>query len=125
LYFPISLYIITAVYLYSYSQGGFIMQLIIGNPYTSAHTQSDKEDATGNENHEPILTRFGDAVDVRRRGALRISRFAGTQPRTEEVPAVVRIWLADQCKELTTHQARALAEQLLAAATLAESQNCH
>jgi hypothetical protein len=100
------------------------MQLIIANPYATAQTDSLKEDATA-ENHEPILTRFGDAVDVRRRGALRLSRFAGTQPRTEELPAVVRIWLADQCKELTTHQARALAEQLLAAASLADSQNCH
>lgn len=101
------------------------MQLIIGNPYITAQNESLKEDAISTENHEPILTRFGDAVDVRRRGALRLSRFAGTQPRTEELPAVVRIWMADQCRELTTHQARALAEQLLAAATLADSQNCH
>lgn len=99
------------------------MQLIIDNPYTAS--QSLEEHSATTENHEPILTRFGDAVDVRRRGALRLSRFAGTQPRTEEVPAVVRVWLANQCKELTSHQARSLAEQLLAAATLADSQNCH
>jgi hypothetical protein len=101
------------------------MQLIIANPYATSQTESLKEDAATADNYEPILTRFGDAVDVRRRGALRLSRFAGTQPRTEELPAVVRIWLADQCRELTTHQARALAEQLLAAASLADSQNCH
>jgi hypothetical protein len=102
-----------------------IMQLITNNPYTEAQSQSLKEESATLDNHEPILTRFGDAVDVRRRGALRLSRFAGTRPRTEDLPAVVRIWMADQCKELTTHQARALAEQLLAAAALADSQNCH
>jgi hypothetical protein len=101
------------------------MRLVSGNPYAAVQTQSLKEDALASDSHEPILTRFGDAVDVRRRGALRLSRFAGTQPRTEDLPAVVRIWMADQCKELTTHQARALAEQLLAAAALADSQNCH
>ncbi|MGZ3159205.1 MAG: hypothetical protein ACXU7D_06670 [Burkholderiaceae bacterium] len=101
------------------------MQLIIDNPYVNAQSPTSKEESVAAENHEPILTRFGDAVDVRRRGALRLSRFAGTRPRTENLPAVVRIWMADQCKELTTHQARALAEQLLAAAILADSQNCH
>lgn len=100
------------------------MQLITTNPYEAVQSQSLKEESAA-DNHEPILTRFGDSVDVRRRGALRLSRFAGTRPRTEDVPAVVRIWMADQCKELTTHQARALAEQLLAAAALADSQNCH
>ena len=77
------------------------------------------------ENHVPILTRFGDAVDVRRRGALRIGRFAGTQARTLDTPAVVRIWSDDQCRELSAHQARALAAQLLDAALLADSQNGH
>jgi hypothetical protein len=107
------------------TKGGITMQLITTNPYITAQAQSVKEEHVVTENHEPILTRFGDAVDVRRRGALRLSRFAGTRPRTEDLPAVVRIWMADQCRELTTHQARALAEQLLAAAALADSQNCH
>jgi hypothetical protein len=101
------------------------MQLIAQNLYAATQSTSLKEERAATENHEPILTRFGDSVDVRRRGALRLSRFAGTQPRTENLPAVVRIWLADQCKELTPNQARALAEQLQAAAALADSQNCH
>jgi hypothetical protein len=104
------------------------MRLMTENQYGITQNESLKktaETAPPSDQHEPILTRFGDAVDVRRRGALRISRFAGTRPRTVDVPAVVRIWLADQCKELTAHQARALAAQLLAAASLVETQNCH
>ena len=75
--------------------------------------------------HSPILTRFGDAVDVRRRGALRLGRFAGTQARISDAPAVVRLWSDDQCRELSSHQARALAAQLLEAAMLADAQNGH
>lgn len=77
------------------------------------------------EHAAPILTRFGDAVDVRRRGALRMGRFAGTQSRTQVAPAVVRIWTEDQCRELSAHQARALAAQLLDAAILVDAQNGH
>jgi hypothetical protein len=99
------------------------MQFAATNPYSVS--QPKKESISTENAHEPILTRFGDTVDVRRRGALRLSRFAGTQPRTSDIPAVVRIWIGDQCKELTSNQARALAEQLLAGASLADSQNCH
>jgi hypothetical protein len=77
------------------------------------------------EGGKPVLTRFGDAVDVRSRGALRITRFAGSQAGLQETPAVVRLWVADQCQELSSHHARALAAQLLAAAALADSQNSH
>lgn len=75
------------------------------------------------EDHAPILTQFGDLVDVRRRGALRIMRTAGSQQRTLDAPAVVRLWHEEQCRELSVQQARALANQLLAAADLAEQQN--
>jgi len=72
------------------------------------------------------VTRFGEAVDVRKRGALRMSRFAGSQMHaTEAAPAVVRLWTDDQCQELSAHDARALAEQLLAAAAFADTQNGH
>jgi hypothetical protein len=77
------------------------------------------------EDGAPILTRFGELVDVRRRGALRMGRFAGTQTRTVAAPAVVRLWNDDQCRELSAHQARTLAAQLLAAATLVDAQNQH
>ena len=72
--------------------------------------------------HAPVLTQFGDLVDVRKRGALRIMRTAGA-PRNLETPAVVRLWHEEQCRELSAHQARALANQLLAAADLVDSQN--
>ncbi len=74
---------------------------------------------------EPILTRFGDIVDVRRRGALRIGKFAGTQARPVEAPAVIRLWEDGQCREMSAHQARVLAAQLLAAASFADAQNSH
>lgn len=74
--------------------------------------------------HAPVLTQFGDVVDVRKRGALRIMRMAGTQQGRElDTPAVVRVWHEEQCRELTAGQARALANQLLAAADLVDSQN--
>ncbi|MES2932552.1 MAG: hypothetical protein V4805_03585 [Pseudomonadota bacterium] len=72
-----------------------------------------------------LITRFGETIDVRNRGALRMSRFAGSNSEPKDAPAVVRLWTADQCRELTSHQARAIAAQLLAAATLADSQNNH
>ena len=92
---------------------------------TAVHDEVEVSSCRVYKDHNPILTRFGEAVDVRRRGALRMGRFAGSQTRTEDAPAVVRIWTADQCRELTAHQARGLAAQLLAAATLADSQNNH
>lgn len=70
-----------------------------------------------------LITRFGDMVDVRNRGAVRIGRFAGTAAAPEHAPAVVRLWYAEQCKEMSAHEARAFAAQLLAAAALADSQN--
>lgn len=73
----------------------------------------------------PPVTRFGDAIDVRNRGALKIGRFAGSQAEAQHAPAVVRLWTEQQCRELSAHQARALAAQLLAAASLADTQNSH
>lgn len=74
--------------------------------------------------HAPVLTLFGDLVDVRKRGALRIMSMAGAQQGRElDTPAVVRLWHDEQCRELSAGQARALAEQLQAAADLADSQN--
>ena len=88
--------------------------------------------AGGPESHERmvsvpprLITRFGEMVDVRNRGAVRISRFAGSTAAPQHAPAVVRLWHAEQCKEMTAHEARAFAEQLLAAAALADSQNSH
>ncbi|HYD79112.1 MAG TPA: hypothetical protein VEC06_04830 [Paucimonas sp.] len=73
-----------------------------------------------------LVTRFGDAVDVRNRGTLRMSRFAGSQRQaTEPAPAVVRLWMDEQCHELSAHEARALAAQLAAAAAFADKQNGH
>jgi len=72
------------------------------------------------------MTRFGAAVDVRHRGVLRIPRFAGGQRDAgEAAPAVVRLWANQQCQEMTVREARELAGQLIAAATLAEQQNGH
>ena len=72
----------------------------------------------------PVLTAFGDLVDVRKRGALRIMRMAGQhQGRELDTPAVVRLWHEEQCRELTAGQARALANQLLAAADMVDGQN--
>jgi hypothetical protein len=72
-----------------------------------------------------LVTRFGDAIDVRNRGTLKVTRLAGSQAQVHDAPAVVRLWTNQQCRELTAHQARMLAEQLLAAASLAELQNGH
>jgi hypothetical protein len=75
------------------------------------------------EQRTSLITRFGNSVDVRNRGALRISRFAGSQMQAQPSPAVVRLWTAEQCHEFSAHQARGIAAQLLAAADLADSQN--
>lgn len=72
-----------------------------------------------------LITRFGDMVDVRNRGVVRIGRFAGTGASPQHAPAVVRLWHAEHCKEMSAHEARAFAEQLMAAAALADSQNHH
>ncbi len=82
--------------------------------------------AAGNAGSQPLarqITRFGDLVDVRNRGAVQIRRFAGNQLQDQQAPAVVRVWHAEQCRELSTNEARAFAAQLIAAAALAESQN--
>ena len=71
----------------------------------------------------PLTTRFGKSVDVRNRGALRMSRFAGSQTQAQLAPAVVRFWTAEECHEFSPHEARGIAAQLLAAADLADSQN--
>ena len=73
--------------------------------------------------HDPVLTQFGEMVDVRKRGALRIMRLAGAPERNLETPAVVRLWHEEHCRELSSQDARRLANQLHAAADLADSQN--
>lgn len=72
---------------------------------------------------ESVRTRFGELVDVRNRGALRLARMVGIQIPGEDAPAVVRLWNGDSCRELSITEARALAEQLLGAANFAEFQN--
>jgi hypothetical protein len=74
---------------------------------------------------QALVTRFGETIDVRNRGTLKVGRFAGSHSQTQDAPAVVRIWTDDQCREFTSHQARALAAQLQAAATLVDAQNSH
>lgn len=99
---------------------------------TSAHSHSASQTAQGKEistgaPQRPI-TRFGEMVDVRNRGALRSGRFNGTGATSQtpqHSPAVVRLWHAEHCKEMSAHEARAFAAQLLAAAALADSQNNH
>ena len=65
-----------------------------------------------------LITRFGEAVDVRNRGTLRAAKSAVE-------PAVVRLWHDDQCREMNSHDARGLAAQLIAAANLTDVQNGH
>ena len=72
-----------------------------------------------------LVTRFGDEIDVRNRGALKVGRIADGRNQVQDAPAVVRIWSDDQCRELSAQQARVLAAQLLAAADLADAQNSH
>ena len=70
-----------------------------------------------------LTRRFGDTVDVRNRGALRVMRLVGIQAPGRDTPAVVRLWHGDNCRELSVHDARSLAAQLLEAAACAEQQN--
>ncbi|OGB21891.1 MAG: hypothetical protein A3I66_16230 [Burkholderiales bacterium RIFCSPLOWO2_02_FULL_57_36] len=87
------------------------------------HTSALRLTPSIGEQRTPLITRFGNSVDVRNRGALRMSRFAGSQTQSQPAPAVVRLWTAEQCHEFSAHQARGIAAQLLAAADLADSQN--
>lgn len=81
---------------------------------------------TGAQRGRPsVATRFGQTVDVRNRGSLRIVRLTGNQLPAIEAPAVVRVWTGEQCRELSAHAARALAAQLLEAASHADLQNTH
>ena len=69
------------------------------------------------------ICRFGAQIDVRKRGALRLGQSARSESARREQPAVVRIWNGEHCRELTAHEARALAAQLAAAAHYADEQN--
>ncbi len=69
------------------------------------------------------VQRFGTQIDVRNRGALRLGPSMRSAASTREQPAVVRMWHGEQCRELSAHEARALAAQLSAAALYAEQQN--
>lgn len=70
-----------------------------------------------------ISTRFGESVDVRNRGALRLARLVGIQVPELAAPAIVRLWSGETCRELTSGEARALAAQLIDAADHADAQN--
>lgn len=70
-----------------------------------------------------VAQRFGPAIDVRNRGALRLNVRTDRPVPAQEQPAVVRIWTGEQCRELSAHDARALAAQLNEAAAYAEQQN--
>jgi hypothetical protein len=87
------------------------------------HVSNLRLASSSGEQRTSLITRFGNSVDVRNRGVLRISRFAGSQMQAQPAPAVVRLWTAEQCHEFSAHQARGIAAQLLAAADLADSQN--
>lgn len=89
---------------------------------TNIHTSIRFADY-GSTYSRPVRTRFGEMVDVRNRGALRLARMVGIQIPGKEAPAVVRLWNGDSCRELSIAEARALAEQLLDAALFAEQQN--
>lgn len=82
---------------------------------------STRDSASALRQSGTMTQRFGPGVDVRKRGALRLS------PRTDraalEQPAVVRIWNGEHCRELSAHDARALAAQLTEAAAYVERQN--
>jgi hypothetical protein len=69
------------------------------------------------------VERFGAQIDVRNRGALRLNPSARGAAPAREQPAVVRMWHGEQCRELSVHEARALAAQLVAAALYADQQN--
>lgn len=80
-------------------------------------------DASPDRPRSALVRRFGHTVDVRNRGALRMLRLAGGQAPAANAPAVVRVWHGDACRELSVHDARALAAQLMEAASYAEQQN--
>ncbi len=101
------------------------MKQVINKPYPASHSVPLRLVTPVAEARKPPVTRFGEAIDVRNRGALKMGRFAGSQAAVQDAPAVVRLWTAQQCRELSSHQARALAAQLLAAALLADTQNSH
>ena len=87
----------------------------IGNPKTHRATEQFPQNR--------IATRFGPSVDVRNRGALRSIACLGSQVELSAQLAVVRIWSGESCRELSAHEARALAAQLNEAAFHAETQN--
>ena len=70
-----------------------------------------------------VARRFGAQIDVRNRGALRLSPRSDRPSERQEQPAVVRIWHGEACRELSIADARALAAQLNEAAAYAEQQN--
>ena len=70
-----------------------------------------------------LARRFGPVIDVRNRGALRFSPRSDRQGPSQDQPAVVRMWYGEQCRELSSHDARAMAAQLNEAAEYAERQN--
>jgi hypothetical protein len=98
------------------------MKTVISMPTTGAGPSRSRLLAGG---ASTLVTRFGEVVDVRNRGTLRVGRYVGDHSETRDAPAVVRMWSDDQCRELSSHEARALAAQLLAAANLADTQNGH
>ncbi len=97
---------------------------VVSQANPDVHTHAAKLSGSP-EVRKPLSTRFGDIVDVRNRGVLRLGRLVGIQVPQREAPAVVRIWSGEQCRELSSHQARILAAQLLEAANYAERQNSH
>jgi hypothetical protein len=100
-----------------------MMKQAIATPATDARLYQPRLLATAGPSS--LITRFGDVVDVRNRGTLRVARYAGDHMETRNAPAVVRIWTDEQCRELNSHQARVLAAQLLEAANLVDTQNNH
>lgn len=89
----------------------------------SRFTQAASDDSPRRP-HSALVRSFGHMVDVRNRGALRMLRLGGRQETAADAPAVVRVWQGDACRELSVHDARALAAQLIEAAFYAEQQNC-
>ena len=92
----------------------------IHRPDTSAAVTTGSGNLTAGS---AAIRRFGAQIDVRKRGALRLNASARSATAQQEQPAVVRMWNGENCRELTAHQARALAAQLAAAALYADEQN--
>ena len=97
------------------------MKLVISRIEDSAALFMKTSGDEVQEARQRLVTRFGDMVDVRNRGAFKVSGLAGSH--AQPAPAVVRLWTDDKCREMTPHHARSLAAQLLEAAALAEQQN--